>query len=164
MTGGQGREPDALAAELTRPARCGNFSHRGDLAGNVNFWDRQHVLDRGKSCSRCGKFLPASEFPSSARTKSGFSSWCRSCHRDAVRKWRAENRDRANEAQRAAYRAAHPLVARSSCEECGVELEGSHRVTCGARALQGRALRRLHPEAEKARQARKRERRKAAGS
>ena len=64
-----------------------------------------------------------------------------------------------NAARRVKYRAAHPLVVRF-CEECGAELEGHQAVLCSKRACKDARHRWLHPEAEKAKQARKYERRR----
>jgi hypothetical protein len=70
------------------------------------------------------------------------------------------DREAYNAARRAAYQVAHPQVARH-CEECGVQLEGQHRVTCGARRCKNARWRRRHPEAERAKQAAKYRRRRA---
>jgi hypothetical protein len=68
--------------------------------------DAQTTLDGSKFCSACRKWHPVEDFPSSAMQSSGLSSWCRPCHRQAVRSWRARNRDRENARRREAYRRA----------------------------------------------------------
>lgn len=157
--GGHHREPDALAAELTRPTLWENNSPAEEPAGVIDRWAHDVVLRRGKWCPRCSRHLPAEEFAANPRVRSGFSSWCKRCHRQAVRVWREEHRDEENAKRRAEYAAAHPRAVRH-CEECGAELEGRASVVCSRRCKDTR-YRRLHPEAEKARQARKVARRRA---
>jgi hypothetical protein len=60
-----------------------------------------------KSCARCGAVKPRAEFLSAPQKKDGLSSWCRSCHNAAVRRWRARNRDEYNRRQRVKYRERH---------------------------------------------------------
>jgi hypothetical protein len=71
-------------------------------------------------CGRCGKSQLLSEFRILRR--GGYtSSWCRSCHLEATREWRARNRDAINAARRAAYvGAAHPVIA---CAYCGTTFQ-----------------------------------------
>jgi hypothetical protein len=70
----------------------------------------QIMRDAEKKCSRCRRWGPSAEFPPNDRTSSGLSSWCRECHREAVRAWRRLNRDREN-AQRRARTAGRRVAA-----------------------------------------------------
>jgi predicted amidophosphoribosyltransferase len=58
------------------------------------------------------------------------------------------------------YRRTHPPVTRH-CSECGLELEGRHRVTCGSAKCREARFKRLQPESYAAREAAKVERRRA---
>jgi hypothetical protein len=42
-----------------------------------------------KTCVRCRITRPIAEFPRNSQTRDGSSSWCRSCHVEATRAWRA---------------------------------------------------------------------------
>jgi hypothetical protein len=42
-----------------------------------------------KTCSHCHKRRIRRNFPPNAQTRDGLSSWCRSCHVEATRAWRA---------------------------------------------------------------------------
>jgi len=64
----------------------------------------QSVLDAEKVCAKCRRWGELTDFPADGRMGSGRSSWCRDCHREAVRSWRARNRDRENARRREAYR------------------------------------------------------------
>ena len=75
----------------------------------------------GKWCCRCRQWLSPDAFRPNPNYTSGLDSWCRSCHADAVREWRAKNPDyveRYNAERRAEYRAEHPLHERP-CVVCG---------------------------------------------
>ena len=52
----------------------------------------QDAFDGLKPCSKCGGRLPLADFPPNGHTRSGRSSWCRGCHNEASRRWRAERR------------------------------------------------------------------------
>jgi hypothetical protein len=60
-------------------------------------------------------------------------------------------------AKTAAKRGPQPV---RYCSECGVELEGRQRVTCGTSFCREARFKRLHPESYAAREARKVERRR----
>jgi hypothetical protein len=45
-----------------------------------------------KRCTHCRELKPFGEFPTDKATKDGLSSWCRSCHAEANRRWRAKRR------------------------------------------------------------------------
>ncbi len=68
----------------------------------------QTRLDGEKFCSACRKWHPVADFPRSSIQSSGLSSWCRECHREAVRDWRRRNRERENARRREAYRRDMP--------------------------------------------------------
>ena len=42
-----------------------------------------------KRCTKCGEWSPFAEFPPQNNVRTGLSSWCRRCHREAVRAYRA---------------------------------------------------------------------------
>jgi len=69
-----------------------------------------------KRCSRCSRWLPLEAFPGNRRMKAGRSSWCRECHREAVRDWRREHPEEI-EASNAARRLP-PLREARICSEC----------------------------------------------
>jgi len=48
------------------------------------------------------RWADVANVPPDARASSGHSSWCRACHREAVRAWRRRNRDLENARRRAA--------------------------------------------------------------
>ncbi len=41
-----------------------------------------------KTCRKCGVTKQGSEFKPNAKISDGLSSWCRSCHVEATRRWR----------------------------------------------------------------------------
>ena len=49
-----------------------------------------------KTCARCKKEKPFSEFCRNARYKDGHGSWCKQCHKERGREWSKENRERLN--------------------------------------------------------------------
>jgi hypothetical protein len=46
-----------------------------------------------KLCRHCGETKPVADFPSNRHVSDGLSSWCRGCHYEATRQWKAR-RDR----------------------------------------------------------------------
>jgi hypothetical protein len=49
-----------------------------------------------KRCPHCGQWLEReTAFPRNPMTRDGLSSWCRDCHREAVREHRARRAARA---------------------------------------------------------------------
>jgi hypothetical protein len=50
-----------------------------------------------KTCRKCGKTKEVALFPKARKMRDGLSSWCRACHVEAVRPWRAANPDRVEE-------------------------------------------------------------------
>jgi hypothetical protein len=66
-----------------------------------------------KTCRRCDQPLPATSFPANRRLNDGLSSWCRDCHRAAVRASRAAHGDRYN-----AERRVKPISI-ATCKRCG---------------------------------------------
>ena len=47
-------------------------------------------------CSRCERSLPSDNFKADPRYKSGFTSWCKECHREKNREWYALNKSKHN--------------------------------------------------------------------
>jgi len=61
-----------------------------------------------KYCPRCETRKPLAEFPTSKRVSDGHSSWCRPCHREASRFYRARRKSRAKyDEVRSCYEAMH---------------------------------------------------------
>jgi hypothetical protein len=83
-TGGRGNDRKTRAEIAARPsAREMNFSPRIEMATT-----QVSVTGEAKQCSHCGQWRPLSDFPSDRKLSSGFSSWCRPCHRAATAAWR----------------------------------------------------------------------------
>lgn len=83
-------------------------------------------------CAKCGESDPK-EFRKNARMRSGLSSYCKECHRQLVRDWRARNPDylRAyNEKRRVLGPDGYHL---NVCAVCGVEFKTRRKHTrlCG---------------------------------
>ena len=120
--GGAGvRRPERL--EDPAPARCEKDA-REELASPIT----------GKWCCSCRQWLPVDAFRPNSNTTNGLDSWCRSCHAEAVRQWRAKNPDyleRYNARRRAEYRDEHPLTTRP-CVVCGRPM--TSRPTCSSAA------------------------------
>ena len=111
----------------------------------------------GRHCTHCKQWLPFSAFRPNLRLKSGWNSWCRACSAESTKRWRERNADKLR----------RPRVAPSqkTCVECGASFVGrKDRLLCGARRCKDRRYARLHPEAVRAKQRRKDERRRNAGA
>ena len=51
----------------------------------------QYITAEGtKQCNRCQEWFPVDGFPANRQLSTGLSSWCRVCHREAVRRSRAK--------------------------------------------------------------------------
>lgn len=48
--------------------------------------------ESAKTCTHCRRALPPVGFPPNRHTSDGLSSWCRECHVQATRRWRAARR------------------------------------------------------------------------
>ena len=57
-----------------------------------------------KTCRKCGK--------ENGRMRDGLSSWCAACHREATRRWRADHREKINEARRVVPRFVYDSASR----------------------------------------------------
>ena len=80
-----------------------------------------------KRCFQCGGVKPLEEFTHDKRKISGAGTYCRDCDRERSKAYYRANRERILE-RAAAKRGPQPV---RHCAECGVELEGRQRVTCG---------------------------------
>ncbi len=65
-------------------------------------YSAQSSRNGAKVCAKCRRWGELADFPADGRMGSGRSSWCRECHREAVRDWRRRNRERENADRRAA--------------------------------------------------------------
>jgi hypothetical protein len=87
-----------------------------------------------RRCTRCGGWLPLEDFTANRHMHLGVSSWCRPCHLEATREWRARNRAyevEYNERRRREYRLEHPLRERT-CVVCGRPLtKRPNALVCG---------------------------------
>lgn len=63
-----------------------------------------------KECTTCGETKPHSEFYRDAKRPDGLYSRCKSCHRAATDRWKAENRSKVNEIARASRQRNHDTV------------------------------------------------------
>jgi hypothetical protein len=52
--------------------------------------------ENDETCTKCGKEKQPPEFPANHRLRDRLDSWCRECHREANRRWRAEHREEIN--------------------------------------------------------------------
>jgi len=109
-----------------------------------------------KRCFHCGGIKPLEEFTHDKRTFSGAGTYCRDCDRERSKAYYRANRERILE-RAAAKRGPQPV---RHCAECGVELEGRQRVTCGTSKCREARFKRLHPESYARREAAKVERRR----
>lgn len=89
-----------------------------------------------KQCGRCRELKPLDEFWASKATKDGKQGLCKSCCRNHVRSWCADNPDRRREYSRRAYRKRNPdsktfkqvvadkeakaLLSEKPCKKCGI--------------------------------------------
>ena len=116
----------------------------------------EYVLPADRLCPGCGVRRPLSEWAVDRSKPSGFKSLCKVCDRARARAYYGEHR----EAVLARVAARRPPAEPRACSECGVELAGRARLTCGSSRCREARFRRLHPEAWAAREARKVERRR----
>jgi hypothetical protein len=114
----------------------------------------------GYRCSRCGEVKQPHEFTRDKSKPTGHGSYCRECDRVRTNDYYHRNRERIL-AEAAAKRGPAQL---RFCSECGCELEGRQRVTCGSSKCKEQRFRKLRPESyerrEKAKVERRRERRR----
>jgi transcriptional regulator with XRE-family HTH domain len=82
-----GHELEAAAAEIARKRR------RTRVSSTTR-----------RKCAHCGRRLPTSAFRPNPKMSDGLDSYCRECHVDLTRRWRAKNADAINVRKRAVYR------------------------------------------------------------
>jgi hypothetical protein len=111
-----------------------------------------------KRCFACGQTKPLAEFGLDNSTAHRASTYCRECDRERGKAYYAANRERIL-AKAAEKRGPQPA---RFCSECGVELEGRQRLTCGSGPCRDARLKRENPEAYAKREAAKVERRREA--
>jgi hypothetical protein len=121
-----------------------------------------YLLEGERLCRGCGVRRPLEEWSRDASKPHGLGSYCRVCDAERSRKFYAENR-KAVLARAAERRGPAPT---RHCSECGEELVGGQRVTCGSSRCREARFKRLHPESyaerERAKVSRRRERRRTA--
>jgi hypothetical protein len=101
----RGALPDGRTRRLTPPSARVEFPER-----------------KMKRCRHCELEKPAAEFRRNPRCRDGLSSWCSECHRQAVRDWRARNREGELAAQRRRYQARAEEKRRLAAEAYQAEL------------------------------------------
>jgi hypothetical protein len=79
-----------------------------------------------KKCRKCCWDLPRDSFPPQKQARDGLSSWCKGCHRDAVRRWQKANPEKVR-ALYAARKVPHPPRACGGCEREFVPKHGNQR-------------------------------------
>jgi hypothetical protein len=92
-----------------------------DPAPAIRERNARESLGRGKWCPAGQHWQPLEAFAPNENLNSGLDSWCRSCHAERTRQWRAANSAylaEYNERRRAEYRAEHPRALRP-CVVCG---------------------------------------------
>jgi len=109
-----------------------------------------------KRCPGCGGLKALEDFTADRSKSDGYGSYCRPCDQERSREYYRRNRE-AVLARAATRRGPAPT---RFCSECGVELEGRHRVTCGKSKCREDRFKRLHPESYARREAAKVERRR----
>jgi hypothetical protein len=126
----------------------------------VNRWDGR--------CDECGGWIPPdrprSDFCSSAcgyrfRDRRRYAETAE-VQRERSRRYYAENREAVLTRAKARREARRTEPRPTACSECGRELVGQQRVTCGSSKCRDARFRRLHPEAYAERERRKVERRR----
>jgi hypothetical protein len=128
------------------------------------FWvlpERQALILR--SCLVCGRPTQGSRCPDHPRPAArrnqrlrqavaSTAMWCKACSAASTRRWRERNADK--------LRRPRVSPSKLKCAECGVEFVGrKDRLLCRARRCKDRRYARLHPEALRAKERRKYERR-----
>jgi hypothetical protein len=112
------------------------------------------------ACSRCGGSTKWPDgFALDGSKTFGRKSWCKKCESAKSRAYYRENRERILDA-RAERRGGSRRVGRSTCSECGAELEGRQWQTCGKAGCRESRFKATNPEAYAAREAAKVERRR----
>ena len=109
----------------------------------------------GKWCCSCQQWLPVEAFRPNPNNLNGIDSWCKPCHAEAVREWRAKNGAEYNAKRRREYREANPLSTRP-CVVCGRSMtKPANTLVCGEECRRQRKLeqrralrRRKRPEHE----------------
>lgn len=116
-----------------------------DLSDPAEFLRNESDPAKGY-CARCGGWFELADLVTDRKRPSGHRAMCKRC--DSARSLEQ-------------YHRRHPRVERH-CEECGVELVGQQRLVCASYRCKEARFARLHPEAAKAREAKRVERRREA--
>ncbi len=102
------RAAPTRTATMTRVAGDGGGTGLRETALSVlrhaASFPREKVQRENKACRHCAQVKPLDAFPPSRRTADGLSSWCRACHVERTRRWRADHRAEYNAATRRRYR------------------------------------------------------------
>ncbi len=81
--------------------RVGEGSRDCASQGNDGIRKRDPPVVETKVCRHCEVSKPVTEFPPNRRCSDGLSSWCRECHREAVRRSYRKDAAKYNERRRA---------------------------------------------------------------
>jgi hypothetical protein len=124
----------------------------------------EFLISSESLCSRCGGTVPWPDGFAIDKSKTfGRKSWCKKCESRKSIAYYWANRERILD-ERAAKRGGKRAVARETCSECGIELEGRQQLTCGSRSCRDKRFKRTNSEGyakrEAGKVARRRERRR----
>lgn len=74
-----------------------------------------------KTCSKCNRLLPETEFYKTNKTKSGLKSWCKQCEYEDTMKRRERNRENSRESARRWYSKIKEYInqCKQPCAKCG---------------------------------------------
>ena len=103
-----------------------------------------------KTCGKCARSLPLSQFYRDAHARDGYFRQCRACHRITVRAWSRKPRLRINARRRQRYRQNPERIQaqnrewyaanREKVKQWSREYRAAHREEIRAKAAEGLAL------------------------
>ncbi len=120
-------------------------------------------IEGERFCAACGTRKKLEEFATDRSKASGHKSLCKACENRKSKRYYRQHREEILE-KAAAKRGRPRPPERTTCSECGAELEGRQRLTCGSAGCKDRRFKKLHPqsyaEREREKVIRRRERRR----
>jgi hypothetical protein len=88
------------ARDFFKGSKCASPRQATARKSEKEALERQ-MTENAARCVKCRAVLALEDFPVHKASRSGRSSWCRECHRAAVRDWRDRNRNEENRRRRA---------------------------------------------------------------